>query len=69
MMMPQQTSVFHQPVLPDDESHLDNNRVVHFSSSLDLYCIFRSDGRGNETSAYAVEYSEDSLFIHLLPSH
>lgn len=35
VMMPQQASVFHQPVLSSDGSHLDNNRAIHFSSSLD----------------------------------
>lgn len=35
VMMPQQASIFHHAVLPSDWSHLDNNRLIHCSSSLD----------------------------------
>lgn len=36
VMMPQQASVFHHPVLPSDASHLDNNRVTHCGGGLNL---------------------------------
>lgn len=35
-MMPQQASVFHQPVLLNDGIHLDNDGVIHLSSSVKL---------------------------------